>query len=173
MTDEAKLLPDEQEDKSLRVRSKSLIGKWFSERWSVLRELWRENIRLIDFYMSPSGGKLSLENAQRITSGEYAFSGERSEDGKLTLVPKTGSREETVDKELSRNLSWDVDNLSWYGLDRVFRANRDLAEQVSIGDISIGKLPKPLGSIRELSYLDSKPICQGHSIRELDLAGLS
>ena len=46
-------------------------------------------------------------------------------------------------------------------------------EQVSIGAISIGKLPKPLGSIRELSYLDSKPVCHGHSIRELDLAGLS
>lgn len=61
--------------------------------------------------MSPSGGKLSMEDAQRITSGEYVFSGERSEDGKLTLVPKTGSLEQTVDKELSRNLSWDVDNL--------------------------------------------------------------
>ena len=130
MTDEVKQLPDEQEDKSLHVRSKSLIGRWSSERWSVLRELWRENVRMVDFYMSPSGGKLSMEDAHRITSGEYVLSGDRSEDGKLTLVPKTSTQEETVDKELSRNLSWDVDNLSWYGLDRVFRANPDLAEQV-------------------------------------------
>ena len=58
MTDEVKQLPDEKEDKSLHVRSKSLIGRWSSERWSVLRELWREHLRMVDFYMSPSGGKL-------------------------------------------------------------------------------------------------------------------
>jgi len=162
MTDEAKLLPDEKEDEPLPVYTKSLTGRWSSERslaqqiafviptaqierfyqqltdflgkaserWSVIRELWREHLRMVDFYMSPSGGKLSLEDAQRITSGEYAFSGDGTEDGKLTLAPKTNSQEETVDKELSYSLSWDVDNLSWYGLDRLFRANPDLAEQV-------------------------------------------
>jgi hypothetical protein len=82
---------------------------------------------MVDFYMSPSGGNLSLEDAQRITSGEYVFS---SEEGGLKLVPRTATQEETVDRELSQSLSWNEDNLSWYGMDRIFRANPDLAEQV-------------------------------------------
>jgi hypothetical protein len=85
---------------------------------------------MVDFYMSPIGGSLSMEDAQRITSGEYVFSGDHTEGGKPTLVPRTGTQEEKVDKELSHSLSWDVDNLSWYGLDHLFRTNSDLAEQV-------------------------------------------
>ena len=130
MSDNIIQLPDEQEDKPLHVHQKSLIGKWASERWSVLRELWRSHVSMVDFYMSPRGGSLSMEDAQRITSGEYVFSDDRSEDGKLTLVPKIGTKEEKVDTELSQSLSWDVDNLSWYGLDHLFRVSPDLAEQV-------------------------------------------
>src|ERR1044071_3610663 len=127
MRDEAKQLPEQQENKSLPIHKKSLVGKWASERWSVLRELWRSNVSMVDFYMSPQGGSLSLEDAQRITSGEYAFS---SEEGGLKLVPRTDTQEEKVDRELSQSLSWDENNLSWYGMDRIFRANPDLAEQV-------------------------------------------
>jgi hypothetical protein len=151
MTDEAKLLPDEKEDEPLRVYPKSLIGKWTSERWSVLRELWREHVRMVNFYMSPNGGKLSMEDAQRITSGEYVFSGDRTEDGELTLVPKTSTQEETVDEELAHNLSWDVDNLSWYTLDHLFRANPELAEQV-------------WGEVKEAAARDFK---SGHFAAEL------
>src|SRR6185295_3644606 len=110
MTDETKQLPEQQEAKPVPVHKKSLVGKWASERWSVIRELWRSNVRMVDFYMSPSGGNLSMEDAQRITSGEYVFS---SEEGGLKLVPRTTTQAETVDRELSQSLSWDVDNLSW------------------------------------------------------------
>src|SRR5205814_3815297 len=75
------------------------------------------------------GGSLNLEDAQRIVSGDYVFSSDGSEDG-LKLVPRGDTQEEKVDRELSQSLSWDVDNLSWYGLDRLFRANPNLAEQV-------------------------------------------
>ena len=74
--------PDKQEP--LPVYKKSLVGKWASERWSVLRELWRSNLSMVDFYMTPQGGNLSMEDAQRITSGEYVFS---TEEGTPTLVP--------------------------------------------------------------------------------------
>jgi hypothetical protein len=130
MTDEVKQLPDEQEKEPLPIQRKSLLSRWASERWSVLREMWREQVRMVDFYMSPQGGKLSMEDAQKIASGEYVFSGNRSDDGKDTLVPSTDTLEEKVDRELSQTLSWDVDNLSWYGMDRLFRADPDLAEQV-------------------------------------------
>jgi hypothetical protein len=130
MSDTIIQLPNEKEDEPLNVYPKSLIGKWTSERWSVLRELWRSNVSMVNYYMSPRGGSLSMEDAQRITSGEYAFSGEGSESKKLTLVPRTGTQEEKVDRELSQSLSWDVDNLSWYEMDHLFRASPDLAEQV-------------------------------------------
>jgi hypothetical protein len=130
MSDNITQLPGEQEDKPLRVYPKSLIGKWSSERWSVLRELWRGHVGMVNYYISPQGGGLSMEDAQRITSGDYIFSSDRTEDGKLTLVPRTGTQEEKVDSELSHSLSWNVDNLSWYGLDHLFRANAELAEQV-------------------------------------------
>jgi len=108
-----KQLPDEQEDKPVRIYPKSLIGKWSSERRSVLRELWRGHVGMVNFYMSPEGGKLSLEDAQRITSGDYVISVEGPDDGRLVLVPKTNTQEEKVDKELAHSLSWDVDSLSW------------------------------------------------------------
>jgi Protein of unknown function (DUF3631) len=106
---------------------KSLIGKWSAERWSVLRELWRSQVSKVNFYMSPEGGSLSMEDAQRLTSGEYVFS---SAGGELKLVPRSGTQEEKVDRELSHSLSWDVDHLTWYGLNRLFKANPELAEQV-------------------------------------------
>lgn len=130
MTDEVKQSPDEQENEPLPVYRRSLISRWASERWSVLRELWRDQVRMVDFYMSPSGGSLSMEDAQRIASGEYVFSSESSEDGKVKLVPRTESQKQKVDRELSHSLSWDVDNLSWYGMDRLFSTNPDLLEQV-------------------------------------------
>ncbi len=130
MKDATKQLPNVQEGKPIQIHKKSLIGRWASERWSVLRELWRDHISMVDFYMSPKGGSLSMEDAQRITSGEYVFSSDRTEDGKWMLVPKSGTKEEKVDAELAHNLSWDVDNLSFYALDHLFRANSDLAEQV-------------------------------------------
>jgi hypothetical protein len=104
--------------------------KWSSEKWSVLRELWRGHVGMVDYYISPRGGKLSMEDAQRITSGDYVFTSDRSKDGSLTLVPRTESKEEKVDKELSHSLSWDIDSLSWYSMDHLFRADPDLAEQV-------------------------------------------
>ncbi len=128
MSDEQ--LPEKQADTPLPVYEKSIVGRWSSERWSVLRELWRCHLRMVDFYMSPNGGSLTLEDAQRITSGEYVFSSDRSEDGRLTLVPRTDTKAAETARELSQSLSWDVDNLSWYGLDRLFRTNPDLAEQV-------------------------------------------
>src|SRR5262245_46477458 len=112
MTDEAKPLPEQQKNKPLPIHTKSIIGKWASERWSVLRELWRTQVRMVDFYMSPQGGSLSLEDAHRITSGEYVFS---SEGGESKLVPRTDSQEQIVDRELSQSLSWNEDHLSWYG----------------------------------------------------------
>lgn len=151
MTDEAKQLPDGQEDKPVHVYPKSLIGKWSSERWSVLRELWRGHVSMVNFYMSPEGGKLSMEDAQRVTSGDYVISVEGSEDGRLTLVARTDSQEEKVDKELAHGLSWDVDSLSWYGLDRLFRTNPDLAEQV-------------WGEVKEAAARDFK---SGHFAAEL------
>jgi len=125
MTDEVKQPPKEKEP--LPIYRKSIVGRWSSEHWSVMRELWRTQVRMVDFYMSPSGGSLSMEDAQRITSGEYCFS---SEAGESKLVPRTDTEQEKVDRELSQSLSWDVDNLSWYEIDRLFRANPDLAEQV-------------------------------------------
>src|ERR671914_401142 len=104
MTDEVKKLSEEQEDKPVQVHKKSLLGRWSSERWSILRELWRGHVRMVDFYMSPEGGKLSMEDAQRIASGEYVFSSDGSENGKLILVPRTGSEAEKVDRELSHSI---------------------------------------------------------------------
>ena len=130
MKNTAKQLSDEQDSKPVQIYKKSLMSSWSSERWSVLRELWRDHISMVDFYMSPTGGSLDMEDAQRITSGEYELSSDRTEDGRLTLVPKSGTQKEKVDDELAHNLSWDVDNLSWYALDHLFRADSDLAEQV-------------------------------------------
>ena len=130
MTDEMKPLTNKPEQKPLAIHQKSIVGKWASERWSVLRELWRMQLRMVDFYMSPSGGSLSMEDAYRVTSGEYVFSGEGLEGGEARLVPRGDTQEEQVDRELSQSFSWDVDNLSWYGLDRLFRTNPNLAQQV-------------------------------------------
>ncbi len=89
----------------------SLNARWALEKWSVVRELWRAQYQMATYYMKPEGGSHSLEEAIRMASIEL---------GEGTML----------EEEMERICSGNVDSISWYGLDRVFRAKPSYAQKI-------------------------------------------
>jgi hypothetical protein len=103
--------PEIDWSKIKRINHNSLEGRWRLERWSIIRELWRAHHQRVIYYMKPEGGDHSLEEAIKMANV------------KLGEGP-------TLEKEMERISSWNVDSISWYSLDRVFRSNPSYAQQV-------------------------------------------
>jgi hypothetical protein len=92
-----------------QMDTNSLEARWSLEKWSVLRELWRAKVRMVMFYTSAQG-KMSMEEAIARASEELG--------------------ESALDEELERICNQDVDSISWYALDHIFRSNPDYAQQL-------------------------------------------
>lgn len=117
----------EEKKRTLSADPASLMGRWAFERWPVMREMWRSHVHQVEFLMSSEGGHMSMDAAYKLASGDWSY---RIEDGVITLIENTESREEKSSDELIHSLSWNVDNLSWYQMDHLFRKNPDCAQQV-------------------------------------------
>jgi hypothetical protein len=104
-------MSDPDWSKIKRIDQDSLKARWEFEKWSVIRELWRANCQMVTFYMKPEGGGHSLEEAIKMATEELG----------------TGPM---LDKELERIASWNIDTISWYTLDKVFRSSPSFAQQI-------------------------------------------
>jgi len=93
-----------------QLDSNSLEGRWQLEKWSLVREVWRSHVRMVTFYTSADGGKLSMAEAIKRASAELG--------------------EEATEEDIKRLASQSVDDISWYSLDRIFRSDPDYAQLI-------------------------------------------
>lgn len=94
-----------------RLNANSLASRWAMEKWSVIREFWRAHYQMVTFYMKPEGGGHSLEEAIKLASDEVG-------EGRMP------------EEQMEQIASWQVDAISWYSLERVFRSKPAYAQQL-------------------------------------------
>jgi hypothetical protein len=102
--------PDWSRIKKLEPESMRARRNEETERWSVLREMYRARVQMIHFYTSPEGGKLSMKEA-------------------IQLADKELNGPE-FKRELQRIGAHNVDQVSWYSLHHIFINDPDCAEQI-------------------------------------------
>jgi hypothetical protein len=94
-----------------RIDRNSLDARWEFEKWSVIRELWRANYQMVTYLMKPEGGGHSLEEAIRQASTELG-------EGVM------------LEKQMGSIIGRNVDSITWYTLDKVFRTKPSYAQQI-------------------------------------------
>jgi hypothetical protein len=104
-------VPNPDWSKIKRIDSNSLKARWEFEKWAVIRELWRAQYQMVTYYMKPEGGGHSLEEAIRMATSELG-------EGSM------------LEKEMERITGRNVDSITWYTLDRVFRSNPSYAQRI-------------------------------------------
>lgn len=95
-----------------RLDPESLVFRADEEvsKWSVIRELYRARFKMIEFYLSPEGGELSMKEA--IQRADKELNGPEFE------------------RHLSIVGSFNVNQVSWFTLHDFFITDPDLAEQI-------------------------------------------
>jgi hypothetical protein len=88
----------------------SLEARWLLEKYPVIRELWRSQVRMTTYYMSAGGGKLSMAEAIKRATAELG--------------------EKATEEEIKFLASRSVDAIDWDSIDRIYRSDPDYGQLV-------------------------------------------